>query len=241
MAISKVSIGAANVLGAVGTNQPSFGQATTAGNLLVAWVCVPGSSSVVTTCNDSNWLLAAGGGEAGITGDIMTLWYRPNCGASETAPTFAHSGSTQAFIARLGEFSGADTSSVLGHAASGESATSPVTITMSGADSVSGCLVLSVGYTNLSMSGTHTSSDTYNNGATQTDVASNDGTSTQNHYTFAWGLTTGNSAAQNDAFASNSMSLFSIWSALATFLPASAGPTNVVFAQPTNFQDPGLF
>jgi len=137
--ITPVSIGTL-----VESGNPAFGQPTTAGNLLLAWVCTNSSSSTFDiTCNDVHWVNAANGG-GGF--DWASIWYRPNCGTAETAPQFSSGGSD--LWAQLGEFHGAATSSVFEQAASGATAQ-----TFTAADTEGGELITAAVYWNGSLPG----------------------------------------------------------------------------------------
>lgn len=95
---SRSSAGPALVsLGAlVLTGSPAFGQPTTAGDFLVAWTAV--NYTYATTCSDPTWSRITYADPTGFGAD---MWYKANCGGSETAPTF---NSTNASM--LAEFSG---------------------------------------------------------------------------------------------------------------------------------------
>src|SRR5438477_5453899 len=81
---------------------PTFGQATTAGNLLICWLI--GAPNGYTL--PSGWSQAA----SSFDGQTSLVLYKANCGASETAPSFTTA--TNTFMAAaLGEFSGAATTS----------------------------------------------------------------------------------------------------------------------------------
>lgn len=199
-----------------GTTSPSFAQATSAGNLLVGWVI---ASLANATTSATGWLKAVGQST-----DTIAIWYKPNCGAGETAPTFSGNGTMWAVLA---EFSGGDTSSPTDKIGGGLSATSPLSQSASGADVEAGQLVCACQHDALSKAGTTTSSHTYNNGATASGNANNDATSTTIHYRFSYGITTGNSAADNVSFANNSMNLSGIYGCLASFKLASAAPKSL--------------
>jgi large repetitive protein len=93
---------------------PAFGQATGTGHLLVAFTASNGSTGSCTiTTAASGWVLAAAGGTAYIW---SALWYKPNCGASETAPVFTDPNGAVQF-AQLAEYAAVATSSPVDHAA----------------------------------------------------------------------------------------------------------------------------
>jgi len=90
------------------SGSPAFGAATTAGNLLVAWVGSNGSgASFTTTTAASGWSAAAHGGTSF---GWSSVWYKPNCGAAETAPVFTDPNGSVAY-SQLAEYSGAALSS----------------------------------------------------------------------------------------------------------------------------------
>lgn len=208
--------------------QGAFGQATTAGNLLVAWVA---SSATQVTTVDQGWSIAI---EDNGNAWHSLIAYKANCGAAETAPTFTRSGST--LVVQCAEFSGADTTSPLDQTGKVgiPGASSPYTVTAGGADATSGSLVLATDSHLLSKSATCTSTDTLNNGATATGNANNDSTSTTQHYRFTYGITTGNSVADNDQVTNDSMSISALDSVIASFQVASA--TTTVFSGQQGFQ-----
>ncbi len=203
---------AGTVVSGSGTLSPLFAQATTAGNLLVAF-CANGGSNFTTSA--TGWVNSGSHSTA-------DMWYRPNCGAGETAPTFTHSVVVGSIC--LMEFSGVATASPLDRHGQGPGlATSPQVTTMPGADAAAGELVCSADAVTLTKAATHASSDTFNNGATPTTNLNNDASSIIGHYRFSWGVTTGNSAADTVSVASDSMNLSTIDNVLNTFkLPVTA-------------------
>lgn len=203
---------------------PTFGQATTAGNLLVAWVRANGTVTITTS--STGWALAAGF----VSG--VRIFARPNCGAGESAPTWSGGNAT----VMLGEFSGGATSSPVDLTGTANGATSPQTATGAGADAAAGELVLGCEAIDLSKAGTHTSSITYNNGASSLGDAHNDGTSTTQHYRFSYGITTGNAAADQVGGTSSSMNLLEIQLAFASFKLAAAGPVASLVYDPQPFR-----
>lgn len=191
---------------------PAFGQATTAGNLLIAWVNP--ASGISPSFSGSGWTRAATGGGAT---DLAQIWYKANCGAGETAPTIS-GGLINA--CRLGEFSGADKSSPLENqsGASATSATSPVADACGSADAATGNLVIGCFSDLQSKAGTDTTAMTFTGGAAVTaGNVSNDATSTTAHYRFAYGLTTTNAAADTVSCTSASMNISLLITCIASF------------------------
>lgn len=110
MAIALVgSVGAVTV-GATTSVQPTFGQATTAGNLLVCVVTAvsPNSTSPFVACSDGTWTFVGGNVDPGAS-HAVSIWMKANCGAGETAPTWSK-GFSNPITAQLTEWSGAGTS-----------------------------------------------------------------------------------------------------------------------------------
>lgn len=136
MAVALVKAGAVGI----GTTSvtPAFGQATTAGNLLLAHIANDGNTSAIAT-TATGWTQA---GQAHATGvsQRAALFYKPNCGASETAPTFTGAGANHVH-AVLSEWSGANTSAPLDQTGTATGTATPLTVTASGTDGGTGRLV----------------------------------------------------------------------------------------------------
>lgn len=206
------------VTGASGASvTPVFGQATAAGNLLIAWVATTAGTAAITTTS-GGWTRVS---DPGGVDALVAIFYKANSSASETAPTFTATGATFMWAA-LAEFSGGATTTPLDQSSSASGTTSPQVVAVGAADAASGELLVSAEEFALSNSGTHTSTDTYNNGATPTTNFNNDSTSTKTHYRFAWGTTTGNSAADQNSITSNSAHLSTIKGVVASFKLASS-------------------
>jgi hypothetical protein len=201
--IALVKNGSVASNGGSGAAAPAFGQATGAGDLLVATVvATSGASGGNFTCSDGTWTRAVQ--DVGRTNVQSAVFYKANCGAGETAPTFSYSNAATVQAA-LWEFSGVAVSAPLDKVGSangsGTASTVPdVIATTSGVDAASGELFVSVDAFSFSSGYVETSSDTYGNGATPTGNLNNDATGTQAHYRMAYGITTSNAAAdQNEA------------------------------------------
>lgn len=199
-------------LGAVKTAAPwqaSFGQATTAGNLLIMWATGSGDNTI-----DQGW-----------SNFGIDIWYKANCGAGETAPTLTPGANTPKAI-MLGEFSGVATSSPADLYNFGQSFSSPNTTTLASPDASSGELLIAVNLVALTKSGTHTSTTSFNNGATSLGNVNDDSTSGIYHYRFSYGITTGNSAADSLTSTSDSMNVSTVNGRLASFKVASTTPVD---------------
>ena len=175
----------------------NFGQATAAGHLLVALVN-NGATTTNITCNQPGWVNTA---TQGFWYDTW-VWYKVAAG-SDVAPTFSSSGAT--FMAGiLVEFAGPTNSdqSVAGLSGGGGVA---LTLTCAAPDGAAGDLVVSSMYMGHGSAETTTQTASFNNGATATRLANNDSTSTINHYSFSYGVTTSNSVATSGTIADSGM------------------------------------
>lgn len=220
LTIALVKNGASN-----GGGAPAFGQSTTAGNLLVCTVsALLGTGSGNFTCSDGTWTRAV---QDVSRANVQTaIFYKQNCGAGETAPTFSYSGSPSTTTCVLWEFSGAARGTPLdktGHANAAGSAGAGAmpNVACGSANSTTGELVITADAISFGSGGTITSSDSYNQGATPTGNINADSTSTRQHYRQAYGITTGNSSASTNAPTdSNTGSGDIISGCIATFKPA---------------------
>jgi hypothetical protein len=223
MAIALVKAG--TVATGTTTISPTFGQTTTAGNLLVLLIAAQGSA-------DSTDRTPTGYTRAdGTSGDQAetNVYFKANCGAGETAPTYTDSGATS-IAGVLAEFSGVATTSPLDqHISTSGGITSPQTATTAGADVGATELVLGIDRLVYSMAATKTTTNAFNNGATATDLGNNDGTSSANHYRFSYGINTGNSTADvltctftttNISGAARHISSYQVAGAAAVVIPA---------------------
>ena len=122
--IARVGVLGAVAVGTATQVSPAFGQSTTSGNLLVGWVTQQQSSGAInfTVTGPTGWVRAGGFWDSSTNFDIE-IWYKPNCGAAETPPTFnGASGSVGRLMhAQLAEFSGAATVSPVDQTASSPS------------------------------------------------------------------------------------------------------------------------
>lgn len=193
---------------------PAFGQATAAGNFLVAWV--GGGGAAAPSTGASGWLQNPNTA----SNAQSTVWYKPNCSANETAPSFTQSGTVSQMYALLGEFSGVALSSPLDQNNVGLAASPTV---MVGADSVAGELLILADFLSGTKSATVTISDSFNNGATAAGL-NNGSTKTTFHYDFLWGVTTSNASADSWTFTHTpSTGTISDWTVFLSFKPPAAG------------------
>lgn len=157
MAIAFVKAGAISTA-ATTTVSPSFGQATTATNLLIACVAATNNANLGNSISTSasGWLRASDGARAAV-------WYKPNCSAGETAPTFTEtvSGSTTSMWAVLAEFSGVATASAVDQTGSGESLTTPFSMACSATDTTSSDVAVACCLIGVTKSATDTITNTW--------------------------------------------------------------------------------
>lgn len=224
MAIALVKLGTATT----GTTSvsPTFGQATAAGDLLVAWLSAPGGAAAPGA--PSGWSTGKVQLDS-LNNRYSCIFYKANSGASETAPTFTD-GAATFMAAALGEFSGADTLAPLDQSAGANGLTSTQVLTAASADAASGDLVIACDGFAYSMAATKTTSDTFNNGATATDVGNNDGTSSATHYRMSYGITTSNASADTNTVAFTITNVTATHMALASFTVPAAAPAPVSVA-----------
>lgn len=173
---------------------PAFGQATQAGNLLVAFVTQDGSGQISTTA--PGWFERSSSYPGGRP--IVEVWTRENCGASETAPVFTTTGGTNPMNAQLLEFTEAATSSSTDqiHSQASSSSSATQTNTLPAADAAFGDLVLSAMGWGLAAPSTASWSDVLNNGATAVQVGSTGSLSIDRHANFVYGIIPAATAAQ---------------------------------------------
>lgn len=190
MAIARVGT-AGTVNSGTTTASPTFAQATTAGNLCVAWAA---SAGTVAMASGSGWTL--------VTPSVanVKIWVKPNCGASEAAPTFSGTTFTAAVLA---EFSGTDTNTTGDNGASGSAGTSSPNVQNDSTGVAQPGEVLLLGGSSLvfSMAATNTTAHAYNNSATTVNPTgwNNDATSTANHFRFSYGITTSIPGGKNNS------------------------------------------
>lgn len=188
------SIGAVLAGSSGGSVTPAWGTSETraANNLLILWV--EGKGSTTLPAAPSGWTLGeqisnSGGGGT----DTASIFFKVAAG-SDAAPTVAAITSAT-LTAQLAEFSGGAVSSPLDTVSGNAGTTSPLTISESSADALSGELLIACacdGY--ASTTGTKTCVISSNN-ATMTNTTNGGVSSLTDVYAFAYGITTSNSSA----------------------------------------------
>lgn len=205
---------------------PAFGAATTAGNLLIAWVGSNGSTASFTgTVTGSGWVNASSGGGSHTW---AAVWCKPNCGAGESAPVFADSAGS-VFYSQLAEYSGAATSSPVdqsgGAGSGGSNQFWEVNLTP---DTDAGDLVAACGFWNGSNSGGTVSVVQFTDSAT----AAISGTLRQAangsglYFASLWGIA-GNTGGAGDTVFLNLSRFCSGGGTVASFKPASPVPATL--------------
>lgn len=176
---------------------PAFGQATTAGNLLVA--CISQRNGTPATVSGATGWQKGPSMYYTITNQIeVTIWFKPNCAAGETAPTFNAPGGATYFSAQLIEFSGADLYAPLDKSnAVVSTLDTALTFGNLAPDAASGDVVITaVLHTGSSTTATFT--DTYGSNATSINLGNDGNIVALQHSDFAYAITTGNSVADSD-------------------------------------------
>lgn len=213
MAIALVKAGTIKGSGTT-TVTPAFGQATTAGDLLIATV----SSSKVTvlTCTTPGWTQKA----SIYKGNCSTsVWYKENCAATETPPTFK-SATSATLRAQLSEWSGAATSTVPDKTGHGSATVSPVTSACTAPDSAPTnlCIVATHWYSAASTTGTFSSTPTTFQG-----LGTDGSTSSKHHVHGAYRVYTAGGVTADSDKLSFTGSVTAVGWAIASFKAASGG------------------
>lgn len=183
-------------LGAAVTASYGAGETRAANNLLVCWVDGFNHSNLPTT--PSGWSIAEQDGVGSPIFGSSTIFYKIATGG-DAAPTIALV-SGEVWIVRLAEFQGNAHTTPLDQIGLA-SGSSPRTATLASTDAAAKELVVSAAAIIPTTSTTVTSSTAMNNGATATTI-SNDGSSTGTHYSFSYGITTGNAGADTSTVTS---------------------------------------
>jgi hypothetical protein len=164
------------------------GETRATGNLLVLFVSVTEVATLPTTPS-GGWAIAKQ--QAG-TGSSATIYWMAAAGG-DTAPTI-NAITSGVITGQLAEFSGVNVAAI-DQSAAGTASSSPVTITFGGADAGSGELILFVTADYRSTARSPNDTWTSNHVTSVTQAGSNNGTSSKDHYSFAYGLTNSNSGA----------------------------------------------
>lgn len=222
-------------LGAVAnTLSPSFGQATTAGNLLIAWLGAnDGGSTAPFSTTSPGWTVISP--QSGSAFNWAAIAYKANCGTSESPPVFSSAGGPSAPFTQLGEFSGGATSSPLDQSAAGSGSTIQ-TAQNAAADGQGGDLIIAVVYWNAP-GGTQTASNalTDTSGATVTahTTSAQPGGAGTVVYDFVWGIAGATLGTSGDKLVATLTAFSGGTSGIASFKPAGG-------AAPPSGQVPAL-
>lgn len=223
MGISLVSSGTVDYGGLA----PTFGQSTTAGNLLIAWLNSNSGNATdpFVLSTGSGWFKAATGGA---NFGWSSIWYKPDCDAGETDPVWSASGgASQASM--LAEFSGAATSSPVDQIGSGATGGPTETDTCTAADTAAGDLIVfCVNYNGGSGSTTIgvTMKDSDGNSVSPT-TNDNPTDTTGWKYVFSWGLAGATLGASGDT-ATSQLGVFSGGGCILASFLASGGTSPTV-------------
>lgn len=141
-AAALVGVKGAYATAAAATISPAFGQATIVNHLLTCNVVAIGGSALPTT-GQAGWVQAGTGANSGTV--YAAIWYKPNCAAGETAPTFTATGATY-MRAELAEWSGVVDSSPVEAHSSPNGTTSPLNAVVGATVNTGNLLLLSEGW-----------------------------------------------------------------------------------------------
>jgi hypothetical protein len=219
MSISLVSAGPVAT-----TLSPAFGQATTEGNFLLAWLF--GNTAVTSdpfTGPGNGWEQAVvSGGPYGWT----ALWYKADCGTAETAPAWTAGDDNNNASSLLAEFSGVAKTGVLDQSGAPGQSGATETATNSAPDSAAGDLVAFIaGWNGGTAATTITVTMTGPSGSSITPAVYSDPADVTGwKYAFAWGVA-GTLGADADS-ATGTLGAYSGGaSGIASFKAAGAGGT----------------
>lgn len=203
MAIALVGVKGTFLNGSSSPQTPTFGQATTAGNLLICLTSIGNSNTSAPSISGvSNWY--QGHVKTIKDGPVSSLevafWYKQNCAAGETAPTFTATGSNH-LDCQLLEFSGASILPLVppfdqtSFGISQGTNITTVTSTNNAVDLAGGelqlCCTLAVGASGAPQPWT----DTYGSNATSIVTGSTVNTNAAWHSQFSYAITADNSVA----------------------------------------------
>ncbi len=191
MAIALVGSVGAFLKAAANSIQPAFGQSTTAGNLLVAWVAQNADSVNAISTISGGWTQAV---QKQASLSAVAVFYKPNCGAAETAPTF-NAASANPMFGQLAEFSGPLKSGPVDQTATATATASPMVLTASAADQLSGELQLTASFWTTSNQPFSNITDIYGSNATAISAGNNNNTLDSRHANFGYAITTANNIA----------------------------------------------
>lgn len=221
-------------LGAVASSlSPSFGQATTAADLLVAWLFTnDGAATDPFGTSSPGWAQATPGGGGAF--EWVSVWYKPDCAAGETAPVFTDTGGGSGPLSMLGEFSGGALTSPLDSYGTSTGSSSVQTVANAASDAAGGdliiyCAVWNGGNTGGAITNSMTDSGGHAVTVNATDNSGAGGGVTV-FYDFCWGIAGATGASKDTA--TGTLSVFSGGgSVIASFLAAAVGPS---FTAPPN-------
>ncbi len=222
--------------------QPSFGQSTTAGNLLIAWVTQRNDTVNQITTSASGWSQAV---QKQGSQSAAAIFYKANCASGETSPVFGATNAVR-MVAQLAEFSGPTTIPVdqTGTLSGVVSPASPLSVTAGGADMQSGELQVT-NFTWINTTATSvTTADTYGSNATAVNAGNGDGIGSFEHCRFTYAITTANNISDTCSESNTQTTFTEVEAVIASFAkgivvsPASRALILIDFAPIAN--TPGI-
>lgn len=182
--IALVGVVGAFTVGGKNSCSPAFGQATTAGNCLVAWVSANSPNDVTTVA--PGWVEVVSGQSLGLR--FASIWIRPNCGAAEAAPVFTTSLGNEPLIAQLAEFSGVAVAAPQDQSVAGLANGPVASLTNPAADVGFGDLILSATRYGLASAALASFADAYSNQTTPVRAGDTGATSAAYQSAFNYGI-----------------------------------------------------
>jgi hypothetical protein len=200
-----------------GEISPSFGQATTAGNLLIAFLSsISGSATNPFSTGAAGWQQAAASGGAY---QWAAIWYKENCASGETAPVFSLSDGI-ASAGMLAEFSGGAVSGVLDQSGGTAGSYPALTGQCTAPDTAGSDLVIVSAAWNPGASSAPANVITDGTGSSVTVTAYTEAATGDYQYDFCWGIA--GTAGDDEDYFSGTLSSYSAGGCcIASFLAAS--------------------
>jgi hypothetical protein len=199
---------------------PAWGTGSTRqkGNLLVCWIAQWGGNAQPTLTSGSFFWTSAEGSIENISssGIARTDIFYLIAQGGDVAPTIASGAFVE--VAQLAEFTGVANPPTPQQVAGNGFTATPGVITAAAADSQVGSLIVVSAALQYSTAATKTTTHTLNNGSLT--VNSNDATSTVNHYSFGYSISTSNAVADSDSISYTTTKNTAMAAALASFPPA---------------------
>jgi hypothetical protein len=180
---TKVGNLGASTLGSATSISPGFGQATTAGNLLVAWVS---AFAAEPTTAQAGWVKIVSAVSGGLW---AAIWVKLSAAGADAAPTFTAAGGLDFMRAQLGEFNPSVGTAALDQSSTAATiAGSTMSVQNPATDAAFGDLILVATRWAWTTVASTTFSETLNNGATVVRASAGGGFNTVQSSIFFYGI-----------------------------------------------------